>query len=227
MNKGRYARKKDLQNGTPPTTYEIAKVPATVLYQSLLSVNSVIFTSSNMEKERIVAQTKKWIVDVVVGCNFCPFALREVKRNSISFEVIEGNKAIVLKALSAAFTKMNMQAEIETMFLILPQNFARFADYLKLVAAAEVQINKEGYDGIYQVASFHPAYVFAGSSINDAANYTNRSPYPMLHLLREESVSRATDSHPDTMKIPAVNIAFARQKGIAYMQSLRAACMKM
>jgi hypothetical protein len=178
-----------------------------------------------MEKERIVAQTKKWIVDVVVGCNFCPFALREVKRNSISFEVIQGTKTFVLQALSAAFTKMNTEAGIETMFLLLPQNFARFTDFLKLVNAAETRINKEGYAGTYQIASFHPAYIFAGTTINDAANYTNRSPYPMLQILREESVTLATDNHPDPSKIPEVNIAFARAKGLAYMQSLRAACM--
>src|SRR5215218_7016800 len=139
-----------------------------------------------MQKERMIAQTRKWIVDVVVGCNFCPFALREVKKDSIYFEVIEGNKAVVLNALSAAFSKMNAEAAIETMFLLLPQNFARFADYLKLVQAAEILIKKAGYEGTYQVASFHPAYLFAGSSMHDAANYTNRSPYPMLHLLREE-----------------------------------------
>lgn len=179
-----------------------------------------------MTNERIVAQTKKWIVDVVVGCNFCPFASREVKRNSIVFEVIKGDKDIVLKSLSTAFTTMNAQADIETLFLVLPQNFVRFADYLKLVKAVDVQINKEGYDGVYQVASFHPAYVFAGSRINDPANYTNRSPYPMLQILREESVSRVTDRYPDTKQIPAVNIAFARQKGLAFMQRLRAACME-
>ena len=178
-----------------------------------------------MHNKLIIAQTKKWIVDVVVGCNFCPFALREVKKESIYFEVIDGNKAAVLKALSAAFAKMDAQQEIETMFLLLPQNFARFADYLKLVQGAEILIKKTGYEGIYQVASFHPAYLFAGSSTNDAANYTNRSPHPMLHILREESVSRAIDSYPDTAKIPERNTAFARQKGLAYMQSLRAACM--
>jgi hypothetical protein len=87
-------------------------------------------------------------------------------------------------------------------------------------------IKKSGYEGIYQVASFHPAYLFAGSSMNDAANYTNRSPYPMLHILREESVSRAIESYPDTHKISEKNTAFARGKGLAYMQSLRNACME-
>jgi uncharacterized protein len=179
-----------------------------------------------MDKELIIAQTKKWIIDVVVGCNFCPFAVREVKKESIVFEVIEGNSAVVLKALSTAFTTMDAQAEIETMFLILPQNFSRFTDYLKLVDTAEASLKKQGYEGIYQVASFHPSYLFAGSSLNDAANYTNRSPYPMLHILREESVSRAIDSYPDTQKIPEKNMAFAREKGLAYMQRLRAACLE-
>lgn len=173
----------------------------------------------------IITQTKKWIVDVVVGCNFCPFALREVKKDSICFEVVEGNMAIALQALSNAFTKMDGQKEIETMFLLLPKNFDRFADYLKLVQKAEVLLKKSEYEGIYQVASFHPDYLFAGSGNNDAANYTNRSPYAMLHILREDSLSSAIDSYPDTNKIPQKNIAFARQKGLAYMQTLRAACM--
>ena len=180
---------------------------------------------NNKDQEIIIAQTKKWILDVVIGCNFCPFASREVKKDSIRFEVIEGNKALVLKALSEAFTKMNARPEIETMFLLLPKNFSGFAEYLKLVEGAEKLIKKSDYEGIYQVASFHPGYLFAGSSMDDAANYTNRSPYPMLHILREESVSRAIDNYPDTEKIPEKNTAFARQKGLEYMRGLRAACM--
>ena len=163
---------------------------------------------------------------MVIGCNFCPFATREVKKDSIRFEVVEGSKAIVLNVLSESFAKMNAQPEIETMFLLLPKGFSRFADYLKLADGADVLIKKSGYEGIYQVATFHPDYLFAGSSLNDAANYTNRSPYPMLHILREESVSRAIDSYPDTEKIPEKNTAFARQKGLAYMKRLRAACME-
>ena len=164
---------------------------------------------------------------MVIGCNFCPFAAREVKKDSIRFEVIEGNKAFVLLALTEVLKKMDAETEIETMFLLLPQNFDRFMDYLKLTEGADALVKKSGYEGIYQVASFHPDYLFAGSSMNDAANYTNRSPYPMLHILREESVSRAIDSYPDTHKIPEKNMAFARQKGLVYMQGLRAACMEM
>jgi hypothetical protein len=181
-----------------------------------------------MDKDIIIAQTKKWIVDVVVGCNFCPFAAREVKRQSIRFKVLEEENAQqVLETLLVAFAEMDVDPTIETMFLILPKNFTGFTAYLKLTDAADALIKKAGYEGIYQVASFHPDYLFAGSTPNDAANYTNRSPYPMLHILREESVSRAIDSYPDTKAIPEKNIAFARKKGLAYMQSLRAACMDM
>ncbi len=178
-----------------------------------------------IKRETYIAHTKKWIIDVVVGCNFCPFAAREVKRNSIFFEVVEGNQADVVKFLKESLEKMDDEAAIETMFLILPDQFHSFDNYLDLVEAAEQMLKKNGYEGIYQVASFHPDYIFSGSEPNDAANYTNRSPYPMLHILREESVSRVIDGHPDTLLIPEKNVAFARGKGIEYMQRLRAACM--
>ncbi|RYY98265.1 MAG: DUF1415 domain-containing protein [Chitinophagaceae bacterium] len=181
---------------------------------------------NTLDPERIIAHTKKWIVDVVVGLNFCPFAAREVKRESIRFEVVPGDRAAVLSALAKAFDAMDADRAIETMFLLLPRGFGRFTDYLKLVDAAEALVKKSGHEGSYQVASFHPDYLFAGSRPTDAANYTNRSPYPMLHLLREESVSRAVDSYPDTMQIPEKNTALARQKGLTYMQRLRAACME-
>ncbi|RYD89475.1 MAG: DUF1415 family protein, partial [Sphingobacteriales bacterium] len=80
----------------------------------------------NPEAEQIIAHTKKWIVDVVVGMNFCPFALREVRRDTIRFEVIDGLKPAVLAALTDALARMDAAPEIETMFLILPRNFARF-----------------------------------------------------------------------------------------------------
>lgn len=177
------------------------------------------------KKETIIAQTKKWIIDVVVGCNFCPFAAREVKRESIYYEVLEdATIQTVMAALSTALIKMERDEKIETMLLILPERFVSFTAYLDLVAAAETLIEKEGYEGIYQIASFHPDYLFADSTATDPANYTNRSPYPILHILREESLSRVIDSHPDTMKIPENNIAFTRQKGLAQMQLLREAC---
>jgi hypothetical protein len=84
---------------------------------------------------------------------------------------------------------------------------------------------KNGYEGVYQVASFHPLYLFAGSDEKDAANYTNRSVYPMLHLLRESSIDKALESYIDPENIPVRNIEFARKKGLVYMKMLRDTCM--
>lgn len=180
-----------------------------------------------MSSEVIIAQTKKWILDVVIGCNFCPFAAGEVKRDSISYEVAADNQPkTTLQKLSAAFVRMDSDASVETLLLILPNGFASFAGYLKLVASAEALLKRSGYEGIYQLASFHPDYLFAGSKPTDAANYTNRSPYPVLQILRESSVSRAVDSYPDTLKIPERNVAFARQKGLDAMKALLAGSKK-
>jgi uncharacterized protein len=176
--------------------------------------------------EIIIAQTKKWIVDVVVGCHFCPFAAREVKRNSIAFEVAPDlDAAAVLQLLRKALAHLDQHPDTETLFIILPHRFQSFRTYLQLVHTAEQLLRREKKEGIYQVASFHPNYVFAGSRADDPANYTNRSPYPMLHLLREESVSRAVDNYPQAEQIPERNVAFAREKGWQYMNALREACL--
>jgi hypothetical protein len=180
-----------------------------------------------MINETIIAQTKKWITDVVVGLNFCPFAAREVKRASITYEVIaDENPKNILEKLLDALQKMDSDKKVETTLLILTNSFDSFDHYLNLVHLSEKLLKKNSYEGIYQIASFHPRYLFAGSKENDAANYTNRSPYPMLHILREESVSLAIETHPNTNKIPEKNIAFAREKGEAFMKALRDACIK-
>lgn len=184
-------------------------------------------TATSLPVDRVIAQTKKWITEVVVGCNFCPFAAREVRRDSIAYEVVNPSTAQpVLSALRALLHRMSSDAGIETAFLILPTGFGSFAAYLKLLASANALLRKEGFEGVYQLASFHPQYLFAGSRPADAANYTNRSPHPMLQILREASVSAAVDGYPDTAKIPERNTAYARQKGLAHMRSLLEASFK-
>ena len=125
-----------------------------------------------------------------------------------------------LEALMKELHYLDKDEDIETSFIILPNNFADFTTYLNLVDMAEQLITKKNYEGVYQLASFHPQYCFAGEDKNDAANYTNRSPYPMLHILREDSISKALENFPDPESIPEKNIAFARSKGLAYMQEL-------
>lgn len=176
--------------------------------------------------EQIIEQTRKWITDVVIACNFCPFAAREVKRNSIHYQVETATSIEnCLTAFLQECKRLDEQPEIETTLLILPHAFREFKQYLHLLGLAEQLLKKKGYEGIYQVASFHPDYRFAQAPADDPANYTNRSVYPMLHLLREASIEAALKRYADPDSIPARNIDFARNKGITYMKMLRDSCL--
>jgi hypothetical protein len=174
---------------------------------------------------QVILQTRKWITDVVAGCNFCPFAAKELKQNSIHYQVEDATElSVCLQAFLNECKRLD-EEKVETTLLIFSSAFTVFDDYLELVTLAEKLLKQEGYEGIYQVAGFHPLYTFADSPADDAANYTNRSIYPMLHLLREESVENALSKYPHPEKIPERNIFFARSKGIAYMKMLRDACL--
>ena len=175
--------------------------------------------------QQIIDQTKQWINDVVVGCNFCPFAANVVKQQTIHYQVETSISAdICLASLLTETTRLDENINIETIFLIFPDSFKKFDDYLKLVSYAEKLLKKNGYEGVYQLASFHPLYLFAGVAEDDAANYTNRSVYPMLHLLREASIDKALENYKNPGNIPDTNINFARKKGLVYMKMLRDAC---
>ena len=177
--------------------------------------------------ENIISQTKKWIIDVVMGCNFCPFAARVITMDTVHYQVeITADRKISGQAFLQECRRLDANKAIETSFLIFPETFGKFDAYLELVDLVEKLLKKNGYEGVYQVASFHPLYRFAGSAEDDAANYTNRSIYPMLHLLREDLVEAALQHYPSPEQIPERNIGFARQKGVAYMKMLRDACLK-
>ena len=163
---------------------------------------------------------------MVIGCNFCPFAAKAVLRKSIRYVVLpETTLESSLESLVAELQYLDRTEDIETTLIIFPNQFADFEEYLDLVDLAEALSEEQGYEGVYQIASFHPDYCFADSDENDPANYTNRSPYPMLHVLREDSVTKAVDHYIDPEGIPERNIAIAREKGLAAMKLLRAACM--
>src|SRR6266700_3747124 len=132
---------------------------------------------------QIIETTKKWISEVVVKCNFCPFAAGVIKQNTIHYQVEQGMALdICLEAFLKECLRLDNDKTIDTSFLIFPNAFQQFEDYLDLVFLAEKLLKKNKYEGIYQVASFHPLYRFAGTADDDASNYTNRSIYPMLHI---------------------------------------------
>jgi uncharacterized protein len=174
---------------------------------------------------KIIEQTKKWIADVVVACHFCPFAAQVIKEKKVHYEVATHTEMeSCLAAVIRELTRLDDDNTVETTFLIFPEAFAQFDDFLGLVALAEQRLKQKRYSGIYQLASFHPLYRFADATDNDAANYTNRSVYPMLHLLREASVDKALEQYKNPENIPAANIALARSKGLVAMNKLRESC---
>ena len=187
---------------------------------------AIMLADINTTPDKIISQTKKWINDVVVGCNFCPFAAREVKQNKVHYQVEPATElSICLESFLQECIRLDKEVMIETTLLIFPNAFHSFDDFLDLVGHAEDILKQKGYEGIYQVASFHPLYRFADSANDDAANYTNRSVYPMLHLLREERIEQAIERYTDPEKIPERNVRFAREKGTAYMKMLKDACL--
>jgi len=183
--------------------------------------------SNIMQADNVVQHTFNWLEKVVIGLNFCPFAKREVLRNSIRYQVCESNDfKTALLMFMEELTHLDEQDATETTLLIFPNLFQDFNDYWDLVSIAETLLAEQGYEGIYQLATFHPEYCFGDAEEEDAANYTNRSPYPMLHILREASLENALEHYPDPEEIPERNMAVAREKGAQALQQLLENCFK-
>ena len=171
--------------------------------------------------ETVTHATQNWIEKIVIGLNFCPFAAKPFKEKTIHYRVEESSTLqTALQALVRECIRLEEDNNVETSFIIFPNNFLDFEDYLTLVSLSEQLLEKEGYEGIFQVASFHPAYLFAGSNDADPANYTNRSPFPMLHLLREVSIGLAIKKQVNDFSIPEKNIAKAKELGLDYFKRL-------
>ncbi len=179
---------------------------------------------TTMEQPYVEA-TKIWLNKLVIGYNLCPFAKREQERDSIRFSVDFHTdvEACLMKVILECL-KLDTDSHIETTLLIYAHAFQAFDDYLDFLAMAEALIREQGYEGVYQLASFHPEYCFEGESSDDPANYTNRSPYPMLHLLREASLEQAINSYPDIEKVPQRNIELMRKLGLVHLQKLLSSC---
>ena len=179
----------------------------------------------NLINQIVVNQTYCWVKSVIIKHNFCPFARRELERNSIRYCV---NRDTELEpALQAVIDEcicLDDNKDTETTLLIFSEGFSDFDDYLDLVELAQDLLADQGYEGIYQLASFHPNYCFEGAEQDDVANYTNRSPYPMMHLIREASMEKALESYPEPEKIPERNVEYARELGMEEMQRQLEAC---
>lgn len=168
-----------------------------------------------MNTESVVGAVKHWIDALVVGLNLCPFAGTAVKQGDLRIVVSEqpGFEANLQMLSDEAHQLVEANPQATTL-LVLTQGFDDFDHYLDLLATGDALLEDLGFEGIVQLASFHPQYQFEGTSVQDVSNWTNRAPYPILHLLQESSVSRAVEAHPDADGIPDRNIATLNQLGL-------------
>ena len=169
-----------------------------------------------MSPADILATTQRWLEVAVIGLNLCPFAKAVHVKQQIRYVVTEARSADAL--LSALRDELALLAgsdpqEVETTLLIHPQAMTDFLEYAAFLRDADRALRQGGYEGVLQIASFHPAYVFADSAPDDVENCSNRSPFPMLHLLREDSVEQAVAAFPDAADIYERNIQTLKRLG--------------
>lgn len=143
-----------------------------------------------------IDQIKRWLDEIVVGLNFCPFAGKPYRNKQIRFVISEArNTESLLLDLQDELTLLDQKSpeEIETTLLIIPKMLSDFQDYNQFLDYADQLLIEYEWEGIFQIASFHPNYCFANTEPDSVENLTNRSPYPILHILRENSIERAIE----------------------------------
>ena len=165
-----------------------------------------------------IAHTQHWVADMVVGLNLCPFARAEMVKNRIRYALCPGqDDESILQALAAElqFLYAAERQHTETTLIVCPQAWGDFLDMQLFLPHADAMLKRLGLRGEIQIAHFHPQFVFASSAADDVGNYSNRSPYPTLHLIREDAIARAGASMDDPDSIYLANIALLQNMGKA------------
>ena len=171
---------------------------------------------------------RQWLQSVIVDLNLCPFAKRELLNNRVRFSVTEASsEEQLLIALEDELQLLNDDLSIETTLLIHPEVLQNFFDYNEFLSSVDALVVDLELEGVYQIASFHPDYQFADTEQNAVENYTNRSPYPLLHILREQSLEQAIANYADVDQIPTRNIALMNSLGKDKLKSLLHACLNL
>lgn len=171
-----------------------------------------------------IDETRNWVERVVLGLKLCPFAPAPALKGLIRYATSDAETPeALLEDLATELQHLfaTPPEEVETTLLIHPKVLGNFRDFNDFLEVADELLRTLELDGEVQIASFHPAYQFADTDSDDIGNETNRSPYPTLHLLREESVARAIDSFGDTSSIPATNVTTLQRLGWERLQALK------
>lgn len=170
---------------------------------------------------------RQWLASFVIDLNLCPFAKRELVNDRVRFAATPAaTQDDLLQALATELESLQRDDSVATTLLIHPQVLQDFRDYNQFLDAVDGLLLDLQLDGVFQVASFHPDYQFADTAPDDAENYTNRSPYPMLHILREASLERVIADTPDVAQIPIRNVALMNEMGRESLQQLLQACFR-
>ena len=180
--------------------------------------------------EEIVLATRHWLEKAVIGLDLCPFAKSVYTAERVRYYVSDARSADgLLEEFAVELRRLSETnpARCETTLIIHPYVLGDFLDYNDFLDDADIVIAALGYEGEFQIASFHPQYQFAGTAPDDIGNYTNRSPYPMLQILREASVERAIAAYPDADAIYLKNIETLRRLGIKGWTNLGIAAPKL
>ncbi|NQZ54747.1 MAG: DUF1415 domain-containing protein [Piscirickettsiaceae bacterium] len=174
-----------------------------------------------MEQDIIIQSVRHWVETLVVDLNLCPFAKRELLNNRIRFSTTEvSTEQQLLQQLQTELALLTNDESIETTLLIHPNVLQNFYDYNEFLDVVEGLLIDLKLEGVFQIASFHPDYQFADTEPDDVENYTNRSPFPLLHIIREDSLEKAIANYPESDKIPERNIALLRHLGRDKMKAL-------
>jgi hypothetical protein len=171
----------------------------------------------------VLEQTRQWLEKAVIGLNLCPFAKAVYVKNQVRLVVSKARHADdLLEELDRELDLLvaTPAEEVDTTLLIHPTLFEDFLDFNDFMEIAEAVVDEHGLEGVVQLASFHPKFQFEGTEPDDLGNYTNRAPFAILHLLREESVERAVLAYPDAEGIFERNIDTLNQLGLAGWRAL-------
>lgn len=180
---------------------------------------------TSLNQAEIIEVVAKWVETMVIGLNLCPFARRDWVSNRVRMSVsIAKNEADLLIDLEEEISLLRSDSSLETTLLIHPWVLQEFDDYNQFLSKTDILLDHRGWLGRYQIASFHPQYQFEGTEPDSVENATNRSPYPILHVLKERSVTSAIASHTDTLSIPEANIQLLRKMGKNSVEALLQAC---
>jgi hypothetical protein len=166
--------------------------------------------------EAVLVATRAWLERAVIGLNLCPFAKAVHSKGQVHVAVSAADSpAQVLEDLARELDALVARdaQERDTTLLVVPGCLEQFLDFNALVARGERMIRKKGLEGVIQLASFHPLYCFADTNEDDVTNFSNRSPYPTLHLLREASIDKAVLAFPDAESIYGANLETLRRLG--------------